>query len=282
MIDQVLAGDCLQVLPTVPDGLASLIFTSPPYNVGMAYGAGGNGARDGELTFAEWLAWLGKVWTECARTLRPGGHLVVNVPQGVGRSGDNPYQPVASAVALGLHGLRGCRVVGEVVWNKGATRNSSTAWGSWRSPSSPSIRDCHEMVVIARKDGGPLRPREEDAKPDVSKAEFLASTLSVWTGLGTVANEDGGRHHNTRWHPAPFPVRLAERVVRFLSYPGDVVLDPFVGSGTTGVAARALGRHWLGVELNPEWAARAQRRILHAGLQLSLGGDIGGPPEVRG
>lgn len=268
----VLEGDCREVLRPYPDGCVQLCFTSPPYNVGMEYEAGG--VMDGELTFDQWIAFLREALGECTRLLAPGGHLVVNVPQGVGRGIDWPYQPVAAAVSLMLHDPPGRRVVAEVIWDKGSTKTASTTWGSWRSPSMPAIRDEHEVVLVVRKAGlvvgGKVRglaPAVPGTAPDIGREEFMAGTLSIWRNLGTVSQEGG-----VAWHPAAFPLRLATRVVRLFSYPGDVVLDPFLGSGTTAVAAAGLGRRWLGAELDPDFAQRARQRIANGATQLGLPG----------
>lgn len=256
-LDSVIPGDCLETLRGLPEACASLVFTSPPYNVGMPYQAGGDGAEDGEMTVEGWVSWLGEIWQECVRVLRPGGRLVVNVLDGNGRS---PYVPTGAMMTLRMAALEGAQLFGKIVWRKAAAANG-TAWGSWLSASCPSLRDVHEVLIGAVKLGGPLKPRKEGATPDIQRDDFLRDTASIWSVLPASAKT---------WHPCPFPVELVRRAVQLWTYPGDVVLDPFMGSGTTGVAARALGRHWIGCELDGAWAKKAQQRIKGAGFQKGL------------
>jgi site-specific DNA-methyltransferase (adenine-specific) len=132
----------------------------------------------------------------------------------------------------------------------------STAWGSWRSAANPTFRDVHEYVLVFSKQRYGRCREETTLKPDISSAEFLDATTSVWRIIPESAKRIG--------HPAPFPIELPRRLIRLLSFPGDSVLDPFLGSGTTGVAAVQTGRRFIGYDTSPEYVALAGRRIQSA------------------
>jgi DNA modification methylase len=224
-------------LPQIPDNSVGLAFTSPPYNVGKAY--------DADLSLDEYAGLLRRVAAEVHRVLVPGGRYVVNVAN----LGRKPYIPL-HALCYQVHQAVGFLPQGEIIWRKAAGAAGSCAWGSWRSARAPRLRDVHEYLLVFGK-GGYARP--DKGVSDIGREEFLAATLSVWDIAPASARRIG--------HPAPFPLALAERVVRLFSYVGDVVLDPFCGSGTTCVAAQRLGRRWVGVDVVGEYVALAEGRV---------------------
>ncbi len=221
----------------IPDNSVALAFTSPPYNVGKDY--------DGDMSLEDYLGLIRRVGQEVYRVLKPGGRYVVNIAN-VGRK---PYIPL-HAYFYGVHGQAGFLPMGEIIWQKGRGANGSCAWGSWMSAKAPRLRDLHEYLLVFAK-GGFSRP--DKGESDISSEEFMAATLSIWEVPPESAKKVG--------HPAPFPVALAERVIRLYSYVGDVVLDPFSGSGTTCVAAKGLGRRYIGFDISPEYTALAERRL---------------------
>ena len=221
----------------LPDNSVGLAFTSPPYNVGKDY--------DDDLSFQGYLDLVGRVAREVYRVLLPGGRYVVNIAN----LGRKPYIPLHAhfyQVHMGL----GFLPMGEIVWQKGKGASGSCAWGSWMSAKAPRLRDLHEYLLVFAKQGF---ARPDRGTSDIGRDEFMAATLSVWEIPPESARRVG--------HPAPFPVALAERVIQLYSYVGDVVLDPFVGSGTTCVAAARHGRHYVGYELSPEYCALAEARV---------------------
>lgn len=227
----------------IRDGSIGLAFTSPPYNVGKAY--------DCDLDLVSYLRLLGRVAAEVHRVLVPGGRFVVNVAN----LGRKPYVPLV-AYAYAIHTAVGFIPTGEIIWQKAKGANGSCAWGTFQSARSPRLRDVHEYLLVFAK-GQTSRPDEGES--DISKEDFMASTLSVWDIPPESAKRIG--------HPAPFPVALAERVIRLFSYTSDVILDPFVGSGTTCVAARALGRGFVGYDVSPEYCKLAEARIERASVE---------------
>jgi modification methylase len=221
----------------IPDESVGLAFTSPPYNVGKEY--------EGDLGLEEYLGLIERVGREVHRVLKPGGRYVINVAN----LGRKPYLPM-HAHFYDVHTCIGFLPMGEIIWQKANGANGSCAWGSWRSAKAPRIRDVHEYLLVFTK-GDFSRP--DKGKSDVGREEFLQATLSVWKIPPESAKRVG--------HPAPFPLALAERVIRLFSYQGDVVLDPFCGSGTTLVAAKKLGRHYVGLEVLKEYCVLAEKRL---------------------
>jgi DNA modification methylase len=221
----------------VPDGSISLAFTSPPYNVGKDY--------DDNLNMEEYLKLIGQVGKEVFRALKPGGRYVINIAN----LGRKPYIPL-HAFFYQVHMNLGFLPMGEIIWQKGKGASGNCSWGSWRSARSPRLRDLHEyLLVFAREDYS----RPDRGQSDISGPEFMESTLSVWNIPPVSARKVG--------HPAPFPVELAERVIKLYSYVGDAILDPFAGSGTTCVAAKKLGRLYVGVEKAAAYCRLAEQRL---------------------
>lgn len=221
----------------LPEDCVALAFTSPPYNVGKDY--------DADLSLAQYLALIRQVAGEVYRVLKPGGRYVVNIAN----LGRKPYIPL-HAHFYQVHQAVGFLPMGEIIWQKGKAARSSCAWGSWRSARSPRLRDIHEYLLVFAKEQY-TRPERGDS--DISSDEFMQATLSVWNIRPESARKVG--------HPAPFPLALAERVIRLYSFAGDLVLDPFCGSGTTCVAAARLGRHYLGVDISTEYCDLARKRL---------------------
>ena len=220
----------------VPDNSIALAFTSPPYCVGKDY--------DKDVSLKEHLSLIANVGHEVYRCLIPGGRYVINV-NGIGRK---PYIPMQALFQF-LHCEIGFLPAGEIIWVKGQP-TASYAWGSWRSAKAPRLRDIHEYLLVFVKD---FFARPDKGISDISKEDFVANTLSVWKVRPESAKRIG--------HPAPFPVELAKRVISLYSYVGDTVLDPFAGSGTTLVAAKEMGRTYVGYEIEPKYCKIAKERL---------------------
>jgi DNA modification methylase len=223
----------------LPDNSVHLMVTSPPYNVGKEY--------DRDATLEEYLEFLGRVWREVYRVLVPGGRACVNIAN----LGRKPYIPLHSYVLKGM-GEAGFLMRGEVIWNKAASASPSTAWGSWRSPANPTLRDVHEYLLIFSK-GGFSRKNPHKRPATISRDEFLEFTKSVWTFPAISARSVG--------HPAPFPAELPHRLIQLYTYEGEVVLDPFMGSGQTAIAALNDNRRYVGFEIEAAYVRLAERRI---------------------
>ena len=238
------------------DNSVALVVTSPPYFVGKDYETA-LAADPGALpsSYADYLRMLEAVVKECKRVLEPGGRVAINVAN----LGRKPYRSLASDVSGVLEGA-GLLARGEVVWRKGDSLSGSCAWGSFRSPANPVLRDTTERVVIASKGRfDRAKSRAERArnglpsKATITTDEFLAATTDVWDIPAESATRVG--------HPAPFPVELPRRLIELYTYEGDLVLDPFAGSGATLVAARRAGRRAVGYDLDPDYVERARSRL---------------------
>ncbi len=223
----------------LPDNSVHLMVTSPPYNVGKEY--------DENLSLGEYLAMLKRVWREVYRVLVPGGRACVNVAN----LGRKPYIPLHAFIALDMMEI-GFLMRGEIIWNKASSAGVSTAWGSWRSPANPTLRDTHEYILVFSK-GTFRRHNPARRRATISKEEFLEFTKSVWTFPTVSARKVG--------HPAPFPVELPYRLIQLYTFAGEVVLDPFMGSGQTAIAALRAGRHFVGYEIDEGYARLARQRV---------------------
>jgi len=218
-----------------------LIVTSPPYNVGKEYVAYNDNKQ-----LDEYLDFLDRVWRECKRILCKGGRIAINVAD----TWRQPYIPLHCYISVRMLKL-GFKMRGVIYWNKGASAGISTAWGSWRSPSNPTIRDVGEYILIFSKDSFKLE--SENKIPTITSTEFTEYTKSVWTFPTTNGVKDG--------HPAPFPEELPRRLIKFYTYLGDTVLDPFLGSGTTCKVAKAWGRKSIGYEIDKSYKPEIQKKV---------------------
>jgi site-specific DNA-methyltransferase (adenine-specific) len=220
----------------LPDDSIHLMVTSPPYNVGKEY--------DEDLGLDEYRRLLRDVCEEVYVKLVVGGRACINVAN----LGRRPYVPLHSYIISDMLDI-GYLMRGEIIWDKAASAGASTAWGSWMSATNPSLRDVHEYVLVFSK-GLMLRGGERST---ISRDEFLEYTKSVWSFPTESATRIG--------HPAPFPVELPYRLIQLYTFEGDVVLDPFCGSGTTCIAAIKTKRHYVGFDNNEEYVSLAKRRI---------------------
>ena len=228
----------------IPDNCVHLVVTSPPYNASKAY--------DEDLSLTEYLGLLHEVFSECYRILAPGGRMVVNVAN----LGRKPYIPLASHINLIMHEI-GFMHRGEVIWDKSASAGSSCAWGSFQSASNPCLRDIHEYMLMFSK-GDYKLPRTKSERAEgridtIGRDEFIQQTKSIWS-----FSTESARRVN---HPAPFPVELPKRCIEMFTFLGDVVFDPFLGSGTTAVAAKQAGRVYIGCDISEEYCEIAEQRL---------------------
>jgi modification methylase len=221
----------------LPDNSIAFMVTSPPYNVGKDY--------DQDLSLDEYLGFLRKVLAETYRVLIPGGRIAFNVAN----LGRKPYIPLNAYVAALACDL-GFLMRGEIIWIKGKGATGSCAWGSWMSASNPSLRDLHEYILIFSKH---RFDKPYKGLSTISRDEFMAATTSVWHIPPESARRVG--------HPAPFPVALVERLIKLYTFEGETVLDPFMGSGSTAVAAVRCGRRFVGYEISPQYVAMSYQRV---------------------
>ena len=227
-----------EAMDELPDNSVHLMITSPPYNVSKEY--------DDDLTLDEYLALLNAVWRETYRVLVPGGRACINVAN----LGRKPYIPLHSYIIQGMQDI-GFLMRGEILWNKGSSASTSTAWGSWQSAANPVLRDVHEYILVFSKDS--FSRKRGDKENTIKKEDFLEWTKSVWDFPAVSAKKIG--------HPAPFPEELPHRLTQLYSFKDDVVLDPFAGSGTVCLAALRDGRNYVAYDIDPEYVRLAEARI---------------------
>jgi DNA modification methylase len=222
----------------LPDNCIHLMITSPPYNVQKEY--------DEDMTLREYLSLLRMVGEETYRVLVTGGRACINIAN-IGRK---PYIPLHAYIIQEMIDI-GFLMRGEVIWDKGSSAGTSTAWGSWASAANPVLRDVHEYILIFSKES--FSRKGDEKENTIDRDGFLSWTKSIWTFPAESARRVG--------HPAPFPEELPKRLIELYSYRDDVILDPFCGSGTTCVAAINCDRHYVGYEINADYVQLSNERI---------------------
>jgi len=230
----------------LPDNSVHLMVTSPPYNVGKEY--------DENLILNEYREFLKRVWSEVKRVLVPGGRACINIAN----LGRKPYIPIHAFIIENMLDL-GFLMRGEIIWNKASSGSPSTAWGSWLSAKNPILRDIHEYILVFSK--GMFSRGNLRRESTISKKEFLEFTKSVWTFAAEPATKVG--------HPAPFPVELPYRLIQLYTFEGEIVLDPFIGSGQSAIAAVKTKRHYVGYDINEEYVKLAKKRIKEFSLEFN-------------
>ena len=222
----------------LPDNSVHLMVTSPPYNVGKDY--------DDDLTEDEYFNLLNNVWKEVYRVLVPGGRACINIAN-IGRK---PYIPLNAMISQQMTEI-GYLMRGEIIWDKSASSGTSCAWGSWMSASNPVLRDTHEYILVFCK--GAYNRQKKASESTIGRDEFLDFTKSIWKFSAESARRVK--------HPAPFPVELPRRLIQLYTFKNEIVLDPFMGSGTSAVAAIKTNRRYVGYEHFEEYVKVAMDRI---------------------
>jgi site-specific DNA-methyltransferase (adenine-specific) len=238
VIDQIFCKSS-EHMEELPNDCIHLMVTSPPYNVGKDY--------DQNLSIKEYRKLLTTVFKEVYRVLVVGGRACVNVAN----LGRKPYIPLHSFIIEDMS-KSGFFMRGEIIWDKASSAGTSMAWGSWLSATNPSLRDTHEYILVFSK-GNNGRLKTNDKQSTITKEEFMEYTKSVWT---FPAQQARAVHH-----PAPFPIELPARLIKLYTFAGDVVLDPFIGSGTTAIAALMNRRHYVGYDIDESYCNISRKRI---------------------
>lgn len=255
VLNEIINGDTLEVLRQMKANSIHLICTSVPYNNNLFYGPNCNDNKP----YQEYLGWLGEFVSECYRVLVKGGRLVINCDNMTNKErdedGEFTYRHSLDCdlrykvreLGLGLLEYQ------DIIWykfNNGGAKIK--CWGSFASPSQPNFRNCKEHFLIWAKDEYKL-PQPNGVETDITEKNFEEWTYNVWK-----------LHPNTNKncpHPCTWPERLTERFVQLFSFPEQIVLDPFCGSGTTCVSANKLGRKFIGIDQNPNYCQWAKDRI---------------------
>lgn len=252
IVNTIIFGSC-ELMQDIPDNSIHLMITSPPYNISKEC--------DNDLPLKEYLQLLKKIFYEIYRVLVNGGRACINIAN----LGRKPYIPLSDYISSMMIEI-GYNMRGEIIWNKAVSSSPSTAWGSWQSAANPILRDIHEYILVFSK-GDYKRAREKNEmeikKNSITKEQFMDWTKSIWTMNTASARRIG--------HPAPFPVELPYRLIQLYSFEQDIILDPFMGSGTTAIAALKSNRKYIGYDNEIEYIRLAEKRILEkTGKQLNL------------
>lgn len=232
-------GDCLIEMKKMPDKSIDLVLTSPPYNCGIKYNK-----HNDSMDWNDYYSWCGLWIKEVHRVLKDDGRLSLIHYFSLGRSSNRQAPLMRLNIIAENIGMKHHAVA--VWWD--ITLTKLTAWGSWLSASAPYISSPFEGVLIMYKERW---KKDVKGKSTITKEEFRESCSGVWK----IPTE------RDRTHPAPFPIKMANRCINLLSYEGMSILDPFMGSGTTGVACKELGRNFIGIEISPEYFKIAENRI---------------------
>lgn len=260
MKDEIICGDCREVLPRLPAESVHLAITSPPYNVGLDY----DGHHDA-MSYEQYLEWLVPVWRGLWQVLVPGGRFALNVcPTSI-----KDFKPVHHDLSRQLRDL-GFILRTEIIWYKQTIRRR-TAWGSFRSPRNPHILPSWEYVLVFSKGSWTLEGHPTQS--DITAEEFIKFSDGFWAIHPETAGRQPflkslypprrgrGEPKPREGHPAPFPEQLVYRLIKFYSYRGNTVLDPFGGTGTVAKVARESGRHYIHIDQSARYCEITRQRL---------------------
>ncbi len=238
---KIILGDTLSTKLVLPESI-DLIVTSPPYNLDIDYKS-----CDDAQPYNDYLAFTKKWLKKCLKWLKPDGRMCLNIPLDKNKGGQQSVGADIIEIAKSV----GYKYHSTIIWNEGNISKSS-AWGSWLSASSPYVIAPVELIVLLYKDT--WKKTSGSKKSDITRDEFVSWTNGVWTFSGEKRSKIG--------HPAPFPVELPKRCIKLFSYIGDTILDPFMGSGSTVIAAKQNNRQGIGIDCEIDYCTLAMKRIL--------------------
>jgi len=229
-------------IDTIDNNSIDLIVTSPPYNVEIDYGDG----YDDGISYEEYLEFTREWLKRCYDFAKDDGRLCLNIPFEKWKNGHQSIYADVVTIAKEI----GWRYQTTIIWNKNHIEDR-TAWGSWRNASAPYVRAPVEAIVVLYKKEW---KKSKKGISDITGEEFIEWTNGLWTFNGETRKKKIG-------HPAPFPIELPKRCIKLFSFVGDVVLDPFLGSGGTLIACLETQRIGIGVEINIKYCELAVNRL---------------------
>jgi len=256
VINTIINDDVLVGLKQIPDGVVSLVVSSPPYNTG------GRTLRydnyDDNISYLDYLIWLKSVFIECKRVLRTGGRFCINIDAIRNREDGDDKKCYIRDIRTDLCNIMkeiGMMFFGEHIWFKnGQWSGKKTSWGSYKSCSFPTVQRSFEYILIYSKEQFRLEKNNESLDSDITAKEFQIYIDSTWSIQPETQNRCG--------HPAVFPLELPMRCIKLYSYPNDVILDCFAGTGTTLLAAKKLKRRYIGIDNSKRYCDYAKERLL--------------------
>ena len=229
----------------VQDDSIDLIITSPPYNVDIKY----NSHKD-DISYHDYLEFSKKWMTRCYNWLKNDGRFCLNVPLDKNKGGQQSVGADFTTIAKNI----GFHYHSTIIWNEGNI-SRRTAWGSFKSASAPFVIAPVELIIVLYKQN--WKKQSGTKNSDISKENFMNWTNGLWTFSGESKKKIG--------HPAPFPVELPKRCIQLFSYVNDVILDPFLGSGSTLIAAYKLNRIGIGIDIDRKYCKIALERLRKEG-----------------
>ena len=265
-IKTIINGDCIEVMKTMEESSVDLIVTSPPYGVGIDYDV-----HQDDMLWEEYVKFTYSWMEQAFRVLKDDGRIALNIPYEINRQGKGGRIFMVSEVWQIMKEI-GYKFFGVVdLEEESPHRSRTTAWGSWMSPSAPYIYNPKECVILAYKKNhikkvkgepewvGELGEKEDKngvMKPktfytEAQKREFIDLVFGQWNYFADTRSLT----------KATFSMDIPTKAIKILTYKNDVVLDPFAGSGTSLVAAEVLDRQWIGIELSPQYAEIARKRV---------------------
>lgn len=250
---------CLETLKRIPDGFLDITVTSPPYNVNLGnnkYNDFGYDEYNDNIPFGEYIDMLEECFYGVKRATKEGGRCCINI--GDAKNGKVMTHVAISNFMIGM----GWVPITTIVWEKQNISNR-TSWGSFRSPVNPSFPTPFEYILIF---GNGTDRLQGEGGTDISKQEFIENSLAIWRFNGENSSVTG--------HPAAYPIKLPYRLIRQLAWSGSVVYDPFMGSGTTAIAAKLAKCSYIGSEISAHYCDVAKRRIAPYFMQQELFSDI--------
>lgn len=229
-------------IDSIPNNSVDLIVTSPPYNVDIHYNS-----HDDNLSYEDYLEFTRKWIKKCYDLTKSEGRFLLNIPLDKNKGGQKSVGADFTKIAKDI----GWKYHSTIIWNEGNI-SRRTAWGSFMSASAPYVIAPVELILVLYKDN--WKKNGGSRKNDITKKEFMDWTNGVWTFNGQSKKGAGG-------HPAPFPIELPKRCIKLFSFIDDVVLDPFLGSGSTLIASHLYGRKGIGVEIDEKYCKIAIERL---------------------
>lgn len=247
--------DCLIAMKELSNGSVHCVITSPPYNVDLGnnkYKKDGYSTHNDNMPYDEYLDWMTEIFKECYRVLSNDGRMCVNI--GDGKNGKIPTHSDFIQIMKSI----GFMPMTTIIWNKNNTSNRC-AWGSYLSAKAPSFPRPFEYILVFQKSNG----LERIGESTITKDEWKEYSNGLWSFAPEMKQKKIG-------HPAMFPIELPTRLIKMLSYKHDVILDPFMGVGTTAIACLNNDRKFIGIEIDDKYIEIAKERIYKAKSQLKL------------
>lgn len=242
---KIINGDALKK-DTIEEKSIDLIITSPPYNLDIKYNS-----HNDKISYPEYLEFSEKWMTNCFSWLKGDGRFCLNIPLDKNKDGQQSVGADLTTIAKKI----GFKYHSTIVWNEGNI-SRRTAWGSFRSASAPYVIAPVELIVILYKDG--WKKQSGSKVSDISKEDFMVWTNGLWTF-------NGESKKKARGHPAAFPIELPLRCIKLFSFIDDMILDPFLGSGSTLIAAALTNRRGIGIEMDSGYCKVAKSRLTEEG-----------------